>query len=354
MVAMPDVLDPPPAPSLLDLARQKHKAPVVVPVVLRHIAEIVAEKRESDWLLDDVLEANVLAVLAGPRGTFKSFVALDWGMRIAEAGHTVVMLSGEGAGLDRRVDAWRRAHSPEKRMEDFPLYALERALNLNAEQDLLHLRTAIEVIKVPVLVIIDTYSKFSAGLDENDNGEVSTYLSRLSVAIREHFKATVLIVAHSGHGESGRPRGASALMANPDAEYIICRANPTAMVVTVSRERFKDSPALPALAYEAKVIDLDRCDRRGLPVTSLALITTDAPVVSTKPGGANQQKALTALREFHRCNPTAVFISSLDLAALLKAQGIDRKRRPEVLNWLVNAGVLTASVGGHTFAPSIL
>jgi hypothetical protein len=324
------------------------------PIVLRHITDIVAERRESDWLLDDVIEAKVLAVLAGPRGTFKSFVALDWGMRIAESGRAVIILSGEGAGLDRRVDAWHRTHAPGRLLKDFPLYALERALNLNAEQDMLHLRTAIEVLGLPpALVIVDTFSKFSAGLDENDNGEVSTYLASLSLAIREHFGAAVLLVAHSGHGQDNRPRGASALMANPDAEYIINRL-PTAMLVTVSRERFKDSPAMPPLAYEAKVIDLQRTDRRGQPVTSLALITTDTPIVAAKPGGANQQRAMVALREFHRAQPAVRFITSLDLADMFKAQGIDRKRRPEVMNWLVNAGVLTPSVGGHTFDPSIL
>ncbi len=86
-------------------------------VVFRRAHDIVAEKRETTWLLHKILEAKVLAVLAGPRGTFKSFIALDWLMRIALQGHTVAILSGEGAGLDRRIDAWMRTHAPDVDLE---------------------------------------------------------------------------------------------------------------------------------------------------------------------------------------------------------------------------------------------
>ncbi len=82
-------------------------------VLFRHAHEIVAEKRETTWLLHKILEACVLAVIAGARGTFKSFIALDWLMRIAMQGYTVAILSGEGAGLDRRIDAWMRTHAPD-------------------------------------------------------------------------------------------------------------------------------------------------------------------------------------------------------------------------------------------------
>jgi hypothetical protein len=207
----------------------------------------------------------------------------------------------------------------------------------------------------PALIIVDTFSKFSAGLDENSNQEVAEYLSKLTIGLRERYSATVLLVAHSGHGDSKRPRGASALMANPDAEYIINRPVPTGMHVGVSRERFKDCPALQPLGYEAQVIELGRVDKRGRPVTSLALMPSEVLVQTQKKAvGANQERALVALREYHRQNPEARFITSIDLSGLLGAQGINRKRRPEVLNWLCNASILTASIGGHTLDPSYL
>jgi hypothetical protein len=319
-------------------------------IVLRHAADIVAEQRAPRWLapsLHRILERGVLAVIAGQRGTFKSFVALDWCMRAALDGGRVIILSGEGAGLDRRIDAWMRTHAPDRALAELQVLALERPLNLAAEKELVALIEAIEESGAPAAILIDTFSKFAAGVDENDNAEVATYLSRLSRGLRERFDCTVLLVAHAGHGDARRPRGASALMANPDAEYIIERS-PPAMVCTVTRERFKDYPSMEPLAYQAEVIDLGRVDEYGERVTSLVMRTTDAPPVRAHRAGANQTRALTALREWMRTHPEARFITSGDIADLLKAQGIDRRRRPDALNYLVNAGVLTNSIGGYT------
>lgn len=328
------------------------------PIVLRPIHEIVAEQREPQWLIHKIIERDVLAVLAGPRGTFKSFVALDWAMRMALDGHPGVMLSGEGGGLDRRVAAWMIQHRPDYDLSQIPLIALERAVNLTVAVQMGHLSEAIHALpneQRPAFIVIDTLSKFSAGLDENDNGQVAAFLGALTHELREEFKCTVLLVAHSGHGDAKRPRGASALMCNPDVEYIVTRPDPTAMTVSVSRERFKDTASLPPLGYEANVIDLGRQDSYGEPVTSLALIAGDAPVTAmSKYRGRNQDKLAIALKEWHRSNPDALLISSIDLDAILKTQKFDRKRRREVLDAFVNARILSHATGGYTFHPDYL
>lgn len=274
-------------------------------IVLRPLHEIVAEQREAEWLLHKVLEAHVLAVLAGQRGTFKSFIALDWAMRCATAGHGVVMLSGEGAGLDRRADAWRRMHQPDLDFATLPFVAVERPLNLRLAAELAELTAVVQTLPwVPKLFCVDTFSKFSAGIDENDNGEVSSFLAGLTDFLRDEFDATVLMVAHAGHGDAKRPRGASALMANPDAEYIVERP-PQGMGVTVSRERFKDSPSLEPLSYEATPVDLGRLDSYGEPVTSLALVSAAPPPRAMKqPAGKGQRAILAGIRNQQKDNPT--------------------------------------------------
>ena len=333
----------------LDAARSRPN------IELRHIAAIVAERREPRWLIHKVIERGVLAVLAGPRSTFKSFVALDWAMRSAVAGHSALILSGEGAGLDRRVDAWMRVHGASLSLEDLPVRAIERPLRLCAGGDLAELVEAISADDFrPALIVIDTLIKYSAGLDENDNAAMARYLGDLAVDLRDRFDATVLLVAHSGHGDAKRPRGASALMANPDAEFIIDRPSPTGMQITVSRERFKDYAALEPLAYTGEVIDLGRVDSHGEPVTSLALHSSQAPPVALKITGRNMTSAVTALREWCRTRPDARHIATPEFGELLKAHGIDRRRRLEVINGLVNLRVLTAAVGGYTIDAKVL
>jgi hypothetical protein len=212
------------------------------------------------------------------------------------------------------------------------------------------LRLAIVALeRKPAFIVIDTFSKFSPGIDENDNSQVAAFLSGLSEVIRAEFNCTVILVAHSGHGDAKRPRGASSLMSNPDAEYIVDRPDPAGMTVTVTRERFKDAPAMPPLAYEARVIDLGRLDKYGEPVTSLALVSADAPPITLKGRGRNQEKLIVALKEWYRTNPEATHITSIDFDGICKAQRIDRKRRREVLDSFVNARILTPSVGGYAF-----
>ena len=41
--------------------------------------------------------------------------------------------------------------------------------------------------------MVDTFSKFSAGLDENDNTKVAAYLAMLAEYIRDAFHCTVLL-----------------------------------------------------------------------------------------------------------------------------------------------------------------
>ncbi len=338
------------APRLLHVAGPK---PSTTAIKFRHVSEIVAESREPEWLIHKVIEANVLAVLAGPRGSFKSFIALDWAMRMAVEGHAGVVLSGEGSGLDRRVGAWINQHRLSTDLASLPLVALERCLNLTDLAELDAVREAVQALPKqlgkPEFMVIDTLSKFAIGLDENDNGDVAAFLSNLSAVLREDLGCTVILVAHSGHSDSARPRGASTLMANPDAEYIVSRPDPRGMFVTVTRDRFKDAASMPPLSYEAKVIDLGRHDRYGEAVTSLALVMTDAPLsFNAKGRGKNQDKVIVALREWQRTNPQSTLISSIDLRAICKAQGVNRKREREVLDTFCNVRILTPSIGGFT------
>jgi AAA domain-containing protein len=327
----------------MDRARSSGANGATRTIVLRPIHEIVAERREPEWLIDDIIEARVLAVLAGPRGTLKSFIATDWAMHIACCGHPCVILSGEGQGLGNRVAAWMNQHREDVDLATLPLSAHELPINLNSLVELDSLRIACsELAAKPKLIVIDTFSKFSAGIDENSNGEVAAYLSGLSM-LRDEFGCTVLLVAHSGHGDAKRPRGANALMSNPDCEYIVER---TGMTVTVTRERFKDTPSLPPLAYEAKVIELGRLDSRGRPVTSLALVSADAPPSPAKGRGKNQEKVVIALKEWIRAHPEATHLSTFDMRALCKAQGISSQRQAEVVTAFVAIRVLTPSVGG--------
>ena len=351
----PDWSDVPEARGM-ELVREPATEPATRPtargarrLVLRPVSEIVSERRESVWLIHNVIEANVLAVLAGPRASFKSFVALDWSMRIAAAGNPVVILSGEGAGLGRRVEAWMMTHGQGRALDDLQLLALESVANLNADEEMADLQAAVDEAGIrPALIVVDTFSKFSAGLDENSNQEVAEYLSKLTIGLRERYTSTVLLVAHSGHGDAKRPRGASALMANPDAEYIIERPNPTAMTVAISRERFKDTASMAPLGYEAVEVELGRIDRYGEPVKSLVMKEAQA-VVATKriePHGKVQRLILAALRARQKESETPLVWTMADIRQVGKECGQSKQSVHKAVEAMAMSPFLTSTVGG--------
>lgn len=297
---------------------------------LKRMSEVMDSPTRPKWLIRDVLEQGVIAMLLGPRGTFKSFIALHWAMTIAIEGNPVVLISAEGSGLDRRLRAWLSRNAPTVKAANVPLYALEQRVDFNNEEATAAICTDIDSLEAaPALIVIDTFSKNSGGLDENSNTEVKAFIGRLDVNLRRRYGATVLLAHHSGHTEKGRARGASALEADTDAAYVINRS-PGSMDVTVSRERFKDSSDLAPLAYRAEVIRLGEVDEDGFDVTSLVMNPIDPQTIATEargyqPRGLRQRELLKALKELQAKSTSRCIWGPAELRRIARDLGLSKQ-----------------------------
>lgn len=319
-------------------------------IVFKTVQDVLANPTRPKWLLKDILEENVLALMAGPRGTYKSFIALHWMMLVAMAGFEVVVISAEGAGIDRRIRAWLMKHAPEKDPGELKIHIFEGRINFNDPIEVEAAATAIEAAGIhPALVTIDTLSKNSGGLDENSNSEVKAYIGYIDGGIRRRFTTTVLLLHHTGHNEQGRARGASALEADTDAAYIIKR-EPGTRLVTVSRERFKDSADLEPLTYSAEIIDLGDKDEFDQPVTSIALVPASAEVLSDRaaaqPRGQRQKEMLAILRAKQAQSESPLVWTSQDLRQIGRDAGM-RKEVARDAAAALTGFYLTATVGGY-------
>jgi hypothetical protein len=274
----------------------------------RRISDVLKYKTKPRWLIADFIERGVIALMAGERGSFKSFISLDWAARIVKdidiaTNEAVYVVSAEGGDYDRRFRAWWKEFGDERPVESIPLYVVERRLNLNSKEGIELIRADCQRLGIrPVLFVLDTFSKLSAGLDENDNTQVKTFIGLLDNGLKRAetaFDATVLLVAHTGHSDKTRARGASALGADTDAEYIVARDERTG-VVRLTRERFKASPELGPVAYKPDVIGLDYDDDNGKPVSSVVLrIVEDQEQADRprEPRGANQRRVWEVVQE---------------------------------------------------------
>lgn len=271
----------------------------------RRLCDVLNSPTVPEWLIEDVIERGILGILAGPRGSYKSFIALDWAMRIAtrEGAEPVYVVSAEGGDFDRRAAAWLRHFLPERAYDSIPLFVVERRLDLSNKAGVETIRQDCLQLNIkPALFVLDTFSKLSGGLEENDNSEVKQFIGLLDNGLKRAdtgFGATVLLIAHTGHGDASRARGASALAADTDAEYIVSR-NLGDESVNVTRERFKSSPELPPLCYKPNPVTLQHTDKTGRAATSLVMLPAEPPQTARsskkKVTAPNQRLVLDVLR----------------------------------------------------------
>jgi hypothetical protein len=272
--------------------------------LFRHVSDLLKNPTRPRWLIRDVLERAVTTLMIGPPGSFKSFIALDWALRVATTlNEPVCVVSAEGGDLDRRVRAWFIRFCPERSPDEVPLFVLERRLNLAEKEGIDLIRADCVALNIrPVLFVLDTFSKLSGGIDENDNADVKAFLGKIESGLKRAdtaFDATVILVHHTGHGDQSRGRGASTFKADAEGENIVTR-DATKPIVTVSRARFKASPDQPPLAYQATSIDLGYSDDDGHALTSLVMEPIEPPKAKSRkqaPQGANQVIVFDTLRD---------------------------------------------------------
>lgn len=228
----------------------------------RPVADIAATLPRGDWLLRPYLERNTIAVLYGDYGTLKSFIAIDWCLRVAlglpalgenylREAEPALFISAEGRGLAKRLRAWCRRNYQEANypeiLQNAKAFAIESAINLSELGTILDLREKIKRLNVrPSLIVIDTLSRNSNGAVESSTADAAAYLAFIDQEIRQIYGCCVLLVHHVGHTEKGRIRGPIVLAANTDTLIRVERPDLNRLDVAVTIERLKDSEPPPA------------------------------------------------------------------------------------------------------------
>jgi hypothetical protein len=180
----------------------------------------IAAIQPLSWLIKGLLPQYGLAVLYGPSGSGKSFLAMDlagclvtgrkwFGLRVKQAPVVYVMLEGEGA-LRNRVEALQVAHGP---LSTSSFSAVIQPFNLTQPQDVAHLAA---VLPRNSVVLIDTLNRAAPTVDENsskDMGQIIQGAKDLQTAIG----GLVVLVHHTGKDSTKGMRGHSSLHAALDA-----------------------------------------------------------------------------------------------------------------------------------------
>lgn len=249
-----------------------------------------AQPAPIKWLVKSWIQDQALVMVHGPSGGGKTFVVLDWCLRIASstpewAGQKVkpgrvVYLAGEGHhGLRGRIAAWKHHH----KSSPLQMWLSKAGCDLNTAEGYRKVTDSIKAIKeIPSVIVIDTLHRFLLG-DENSAQDAKTMLDACANLIRE-FNCTVILVHHTGVSEESqhRARGSSAWKGALDIEISIVAAKDNAPMQIVQRKTkdFKMCEQIYAKLIEVTIPGW--IDEEDQPVTSAVVEVVNAPVNEPK------------------------------------------------------------------------
>ena len=277
-------------------------------VPLLGLDELQKSAADVRWLVKRMLPAESIGMLFGGSGTFKSFVALDAALHIAHGmpwlgrrttqGPVVYIAAEGGAGLWARVQAWHQAR--RLKWQGIPFYAVPAAVDLSS--DAWRVVDAAQALGVtPAMVVIDTLSQTYSG-EENSANEMAAYFRELGARFRQLWRCAVLLIHHSGHMATERPRGSSAIRANLDFMFGVFR-DEKEMLATITCAKQKDGEAFDDATFSLTQQTIGT-DADGDPVTSLvarhlstAEEVQEAADAEVKAGRSNGNKLFLSLAQ---------------------------------------------------------
>lgn len=240
-------------------------------VVREHLVRPTARKRlfidaksmqlkEPAFLVDESIESPCTGMIFGPSGSGKSFLVFDlalccatgtpWNGKKVKQG-PVIYICGEGRhAIPRRVKAWETHHGVE-----VPVGKM-MVSNTSIDFEPENIAAVVEEINEmaanagdpPVLIIIDTMARALPGnADENSTKDTGLFIKECD-RLQSAYDCAVMIVHHTGHNETKRARGSSALKGAMDVEIMVSADG------TIEWTKTKDIEPPPTIAFEIKQI----------------------------------------------------------------------------------------------------
>ena len=254
------------------------------------VDEFSAQPAPISWLVKRWLQSNALIMVHGPSGGGKTFVVLDWCLRMAagledwcgqkvKAGN-VVYLAGEGHhGLRGRIAAWKHHNNAGK----LAMWLSKDGCDLNTPTGYLQVVEQVRLLQEkPQLIVVDTLHRFLSG-DENSAQDAKTMLDACGNLMTE-FDCSVVLVHHTGVSDEAqhRARGSSAWRGALDIEISVVPGSKTDPMQLVQRKS-KDAELAPTVYLQLETVTIPGWyDDDNMPVTSAVIVQSNAPTEPKK------------------------------------------------------------------------
>lgn len=203
-----------------------------------------------EWLIPNIVEKQGLTILAGRYNTGKTFVALDWALSLAAGapewlGHQlpaepkkVMYFMAEGfRGAHSRVNEWKAQHpdlDPDPNMvmvqEAVSFYPGDKGGTTATER----IAASLELIK-PDLVVLDTYSRLTAGMDEDSATAVNKMVPFFAEMMQQY--GTSFLIVHHPTKSGSAIRGSGALAGAAEVVMVLEHGKHGALSLTWSPDK---------------------------------------------------------------------------------------------------------------------
>ena len=235
------------------------------PLRMYSLAEL-AELPAPEWRIVGVLPDESFTLLYGPSRSLKSFVAIDWCLSVAAGipwqGHeavqgAVLYIAAEGGGgIRRRAAAWLATHTGADVSDRF--HVIPHRVDLADPTSLKRLEATVReytqrLDEPPALIVIDTWSRNTPGVDENSSEKQSKLIDALFDGMAKRHRCGVIVVHHSGVA-AGRERGSTALPGAADCRWMTKRDGAE---VTLTCQKLKEWAEPDKVELRSHVVKLD-------------------------------------------------------------------------------------------------
>lgn len=243
------------------------------------------------WLIDKEIPDRGLTMLFGAPGSGKSFLALDYALKLAQT-MPILYVAGEGIyGYQQRVAAWK-AHN---HLLEGQLHMFNNPVALIDPSVAAEFSEIVKEIK-PKLIVVDTLAGSMLPADENSTRDVGMYLRECSKQMKEHDCA-ILLVHHTGKTGSSE-RGSSALRGSCDS---MIKVNVIDDVITIECDKSKDAEMFPTRYMKLVPVPLDDGKSSAVLIPTSKIISSPDDKLSRQ-----QTKILQTLEDTFAHGATAI------------------------------------------------
>lgn len=214
------------------------------------------------WLFKGEIPERALTVLFGPSGTGKSFLAVDYCMRVCQTDNALYIAAEGELGYNYRIKAWLAYHGGHERN----LFMTLGAVQMMDDNQLTLFIDSHKPIK-PKLVIVDTLARSMSGGDENSTRDMNKLMAnchRLTVEL----ECAVLLVHHTGKAGS-LERGSSVLRGAADS---MIRLSDLDDCIAIECAKSKDIDPFETRYVAKHLVTLDESDEEGNRIITPVLI----------------------------------------------------------------------------------